>query len=246
MNQMAYYNDLDFSNFYSRFHENDNVLVCRDNILYYNGETKIISGTYKVIHGECVNLGNFRVSNLDYQIWRLEPALLFFNIRESVLVKNITKESLYQFLTQIINLCSKNILTASEEASVISFADYYSSLKTIEPYLRNELLDVYNDITKYIINAAKEMDSYNITPGFKIIYEKMFGELKNTENDSSSNETSKQRVKSSSNKPKIVPIPIPIQDIKDKELNNSAFINIVILSILLIGTVVLSTILFLS
>lgn len=246
MNQMALYNDTDFSNLFARFHENDNSLVCRDNILYYNGETTEIHGSYKVVHGECVNLGNLRVSNLDYQIWRLKPALLFFNIRETVIVKNLTKENLYNFLTQVIDLCSKENITPVEKTSIKSFIDYYSSLKSIESYLRYELFDVYNDITKYIINATKSMTSSNITPGFRLIYEELFGTVKNDEESSSSNQNSYQRIKTSNNKPKITPIPIPFDNNQEKELRDTGFINVIVLSLFLIGIAAVSAFLLLS
>ena len=247
MNQMALYNDIDFANLYSKFHENDNSLVCRDNILYYNGETKEIHGTYKVIKGEGVNLGNLRVSNLDYQIWKLEPAFLFFNIRETVIVRNLTKENLYNFLTQVIDLCSKEYLSPYEETSVKSFIDYYASLKSIEPYLRYELFDVYNDISKYIINAAKSMTSSNITPGFKLIYTELFGEIRTDEESSSSIQSSHQRVKTSSNKPKVTPIPVLLDNYhQEKELKDTGYINVVVLSLFLISIIAVSALLIFS
>ena len=34
MDQLSYYNDLEFSNNYAKYHNNDNSLICKNNVLY--------------------------------------------------------------------------------------------------------------------------------------------------------------------------------------------------------------------
>lgn len=90
------------------------------------------------------------------------------------------------------------------------------------------------------------MASSNITPGFKLIYEELFGAVKNDEETSSSNQNSYQRIKSASNKPKITPIPIPIDNNQEKEFRDTGFISIIVLSLFLIGVIAVSAFLILS
>jgi hypothetical protein len=104
MNGFAYWNDIYFSNSYSKFHGSDNSLVCSNNILYYKGLTTPIVGNYLIKKNECVDLSSFKVSSIDNQVWSLEPHELFFWIRETVCLNNLSNEELNSRLNQFANL----------------------------------------------------------------------------------------------------------------------------------------------
>lgn len=173
MNGFAYWNDIYFSNSYSKFHGSDNSLVCSNNILYYKGQTTPIVGNYLIKKNECVDLSSFKVSSIDNQVWALEPHELFFWIRETVCLNNLSNEELNSRLNQFANLFTKYQLNDQEKNIVSGFIDYYSSLKTIEKYLRYNLLDALNIIETNIIDKAKAANVDNLTPGYRMIYEKL-------------------------------------------------------------------------
>lgn len=205
MDQLSYYNDLEFSNNYAKYHNNDNSLICKNNVLYYNGESKIIAGNISIFAGECISLGNMVIGKLDDQIWALEPCLLYFNIRESIKLYNYSKGDIINSVMMINNLLYKDNLTQNEVNIINNFTNYYMALKTIEPYLRDNLYDYFKAININIMSDVKKANSNNVTPGVKLVYEKIFGnivELIKDEEASSSNQNSYQRVKSQSNKPK--------------------------------------------
>jgi len=240
MNPMAYYNDIDFSNIFEKFHPGDHSLVCRNNILYYLGDTTSIVGSCGVTKGECINLNEFKIRTIDNQVWKLSPHLLYFNVRETVVLHNLDVNDQYSKLNQINAIASKNILNVTEESIIESFMDYYCSLKSIEPYLRNNLLDTYNRINQYVINEAKKMNSNNITQGYRIIYEKAFGELKDAVNqidDGPSQGLGVQRTRFSGNTPKpIAPLYIPKAE-EENKLNQAAFTYLFLILFIIVSTI---------
>lgn len=241
MDQMAYYNDSYFNMNFSKYHENDISLICQNNIVYYNGEPKVLSGMIKVNTNERIYLGKYKISNINNNVWQLEPYLIFFYIRESVKLLDIDVKN---SVIDIYKLASKSYIDESDKLSLSYTVDYYNSLKTIEHQLSGELYESYQNI-KNMFMEIRNMNESNITPGFKLIYEKLFGEIKNDiNNNSTSNSKGIARSRIDSSKPKAILTPI-YQDNQesDQKINNAAFISVVALVILIL-TIVIGTMTF--
>lgn len=238
MDQMAYYNDNYFANNFSKYHENDTSLVCQNNILYYYGETKTISGMINIQENERVYLNKFRISNLNPNQWLMEPYQIYFYIRESVKLEDIDiKDS----IMHVYNTASKPYLEETDKLSLNYIVDYYNSLKTIENYLTGDLFDAYKFI-KNMFTSIGSLNERNITPGFRLMYEKIFGEIKDDyTNESSGNANGVARTRFSGPKP-----PAPVTPLfssenynnnNNEKFNNAAFISVVALIILILAIV---------
>ncbi|MBR5662934.1 MAG: hypothetical protein IKX00_04760 [Bacilli bacterium] len=237
MDQMAFYNDSYFDLNYS--HKDDKSLICQNNTLYYTGETKTIYGMIKVEQNERVNLYNFRMSNLNNNQWNMQPHQLFFYIRESIKLSDIdVKES----IMNIYKAASKSYLLETDKLSLIYTVDYFNALKTIENYLSGDLFDAYKYM-KDMFTTISTMNQNTITPGFRLMYEKIFGEIQDDlANESSSNANGIARTRFTGPKP---PTPVPIyqntntDNIDDNQkFNNAAFISVVALVILMLAIVI--------
>lgn len=232
MDQMAYYNDNYFNDNFQKYHPNDISLICQNNTLYYNGETKVISGMISVQNNERINLNRYKVSNINVDQWQMEPYQLYFYIRESIKLVDIDIKS---NVINIYNTASKGILEETDKLSLNYTVDYYNSLKSMENHLSGDLFDAYKYI-KNMFSTIKLMNDRNITPGFKLIYEKLFGEIKkDLNNDSSSNAIGISRTRYSGPKPP-TPIPIPTNT-ENQRFNDAAFISVVVLVILILAIV---------
>lgn len=229
MDAMAYYNDNYFAINFNKYHENDSSLVCHNNILYYNGDEKVIYGSIKVQPNERVSLNKYRLSNLNVNQWMMDAHQLFFYIRESVklLDVNIDKN-----IIDIYQMASKRFIDETEKFSLTYLVDYYNSLKTIEPNLSDDLFEAFKKI-KNVFAEVKTMTSSNITPGFRLIYEKIFGDIKESESESSSNSESNSRgiQRTNSTIPKV-------HHSDNNEFNEAAFISVCALIILILALVI--------
>lgn len=231
VDQMAYYNDNYFNSNFQKHHPNDDSLICQNNTLYYYGDTKVVSGMIDVKNNERINLNRFKVSNINNNQWDMEPYQIFFYIRESVKVDGIDVKA---NIMVIYKLASKDYLEETDKFSLEYFIDYYNGLKSIENYLSGDLFDSLKYI-KDILTTISSMDTRNISPGFRLIYEKFFGEIKNDyQNDStgSSMGSSKTRSNLPSGAHFAEPIPTP------SDYSNAAFISCVALVILILAIVI--------
>lgn len=253
MNSMAYYNDVEFTNLWNKYHQDDTSLVCNNNILIYHGESKFIKGVCGVKKDECVNLGSFRIATME-EIFKLEPHIFFFIIREYLKYINFEDAQLFQYINELESEISKTNLTDLEEQTIISFTDYYNSLKSVDPYLRGKLLDVYNYLNKYIISIPKKMDPNNMPRGFQIILKRTFDQMQTGEEDSLNNNNDsqpegiyngKQRTRNSGFVPKPTPVPLSTDDYIQDDFTNAAFANVLLIIFLIIATIaVILTLLF--
>lgn len=239
MDQMAYYNDNYFNINFKKYHPDDDSLICQNNTLYYYGEPKVISGMITVQNNERVHLNRYKISNMNVDQWQMEPYQIFFFIRESVKVDGIDVKANIMI---VYKTASKQFLDESDKFSLSYTVDYFNSLKTIEKHLSGDLFDSYNYI-KDIFTAVRSMDNSNITPGFRLIYEKVFGEIKNDINNSSnssSNVNGIARTKHTGpvSHAKITPIfqDTNLQD-DNQQVSNAAFISVVALVILILAIV---------
>lgn len=237
MDQMAYYNDNYFNINFKKYHPDDTSLICQNNTLYYYGDTKVVSGMIKVQENERVNLNRFKVSNINTDQWQMEPYQIFFFIRESVKIDGIDVKA---NIMVIYKTASKPYLEETERFSLNYTVDYFNSLKTIESHLSGDLFDSYKYI-KDIFTTVKSMNDSNITPGFKLIYERLFGEIKNDfNNNSSSNINGNARTRQSGPVSHAVVTPL-FQDNnfqeEKKDVSNAAFISVVALVILILAIV---------
>ena len=238
MDQMAYYNDNYFKENNNTYHEGDTSLICQNNILYYCGETKTISGMINVQENERVYLNKFRISNLNNNQWKMEPHQLYFYIRESVKLEDIDiKDSIMHIYTT----ASKNYLEETDKLSLNYIVDYYNSLKSIENHLSGDLFDAYKYIKNMFLSISS-MNERNITPGFRFIYEKLFGEIKSDyENESNGNSNGIAKTRSALPKkptPMVTPLFTENIDSDNQKFNNAAFVSVVVLVILIVAIVV--------
>lgn len=237
MNEMAFYNDNYFDINFKKYHPNDNSLICQNNILYYYDISKIIYGMIKVYENERINLGQYRLSNINVDQWKMEPYQLFFFIRESIkLIGTDIKEN----IMNIYKTASKKYVEENDKLSLSYTVDYYNSLKTIENHLSGDLFDAFKYL-KDMFTTIGSMTSQNITEGFKYMYQKIFGEIKNDfNNDSSSMTNGNARTRYTGPKPHSNVEQIyqntNIQN-ESKEINNAAFISFVTLVILILAIV---------
>lgn len=245
MEELAEYNKYWFEkNFYDVHGNMNKVLTCENNILTYNGETKIINGSITVSKDEFINLGTFRMSSIDNQVWKLEPYLFFFNIRETIFTEQKDQSDLDKYIISINQISSKNYLSQIEVNTLNNFIDYYNSLKQIEPTLRGSLRETYLKFNTYIIDEAKKINNSNITQGYRLIQEKLFGQIINDEqeNNSSSMEQSFTRVKRNSNIPKshmVSPIITDIYSSNDKTFkSDAAYITCIALILVILASVI--------
>ena len=229
--QYAYYNDLSFKNNYSLHHPDDTTLVCQNNSLFYNGEDKVISGNITVKQNERVYLDTFKIMNMNPDQWKMEPYQIFFYIRESVKIIGIdVKEN----IMSVYKVASKSYLEETDKFSLDYFVDYYNALKSIESHLTGDLFDTLKFIKEMLTNISS-MDTNNITPGLKIIYEKLFGEIKNNaQNESPGN--SMGNAKTRSNLPSGAHYSDP--SINSVDYKSAAFISCVVLVILILAIVI--------
>jgi len=235
---MADYNDYEFNQCYKKYHENDNTLVCLNNTLYYNGDDKTIYGMIAVRNNERVVLNMFNLARLNVNQWQMEAHQLFFYIRETVKLEGVDIRS---SIIDIQKLASKRYLDEEDKLPLNYIVDYYNALKTIEVNLSGNLWDSLN-LIKNMFDEIKTMNGSDITPGYKLIYEKLFGELK--ENlDSSNDQTNSRgnaRTRYDGNKPKphITPIYQESNEYDNQKFNNAAFISVVALVILILAIVI--------
>lgn len=191
MDQMAYYNDNYFNINFKKYHPDDTTLICQNNTLYYYGDTKIISGMISVQENERVNLNRYKISNMNVNQWKMEPFQIFFFIRESVKVDGIDVKT---NIMLVYKTASKQYLEETDKLSLTYTVDYFNSLKTIENYLSGDLFDSYKYI-KDMFTTVRSMNEANITPGFKLIYEKLFGEIRKDINNNSGNTNGNARTR---------------------------------------------------
>ena len=233
MDPMAYYNDNYFDINFKQYHPDDNSLVCQNNTLYYYGEPKVISGMVSVQTHERVNLDRYKLSNLNVNQWKMESYQLFFYIRESVKMLGV---DISDSLMDVYKVASKRFIDEPDKFTLNYIIDYYKSLKTIEPCLSDELFEAFKKI-KAMFNEVQHMNTSNITEGFKLIYEKLLGEIKQNEEPSSSQSLNGPvRSRHDPTKPKITPISFSEGDVQID--NKAAFISIVSLIILILAIVI--------
>jgi hypothetical protein len=234
----------EFNNMYKQYHNNDYSLVCHNNILYYDGDTKPIQGFIGVVRGEQVNLGNYRVRVIDPDIWKLPPYLLFFNLRESINLHNIDINVINQELDNIISLINKNKLSEYEKTKLINHIDYYLALKQIQSTLRGKLDYYYNSFTQKVLPIIIKNNSNNYTEGYKLIYDKLYNEIISNPavenmNESSGEEKGKQRTHNKYKNVHFSEDQYLIDDFEDNKkdfLNNTAaYINAVIIIVLTVA-----------
>ena len=169
------FNDIYVNDSFHKYHTNDDTsFSCSNSIIRYMGDTKYISGFVGVVKGEQKNLGNYPVRRIDPAVWKLEPHLLFFNLRESInLYKadaSVIRGKIYNFLA----LASKNNLNDYEKTKLMEEIDLYISLKKIHKTLRDELYDYYKCFNDIIIPRIINLKENDMTDGFKIIYERLY------------------------------------------------------------------------
>ena len=159
--------------------------------------------------------------------WDMEPYQIFFYIRESVKVDGIDVKA---NIMVIYKVASKDYLEETDKFSLEYFVDYYNGLKSIENYLSGDLFDSLKYI-KDVFTTISSMDTRNIPPGFKLIYEKLFGEIKNDfQNDSSGSSMGSSKTRSN--------LPSGAHFSEPTEYNNAAFISCVALVILILAIVI--------
>ena len=239
MDQLASYNDIDFANLMYKYHPDDNSLRCENNIVYYQGETTFFAGRCGVQKGECVNLGYFRVGLIDIPIWRLEPAALFFLIREYVnsiyTITNIDND-----INSIDAIVKKSSLEKEENNLLDSFMDYYNSLKMFKPYLREELQENFGKISTWINGLIS--GTALVTPGYKLVNDKFFEFAKaNTSDEQKDNSGGNGVARTHHNKafktqPTNVSNYYDASEYEPNLLSNEAFVNLITIIFLLIAT----------
>ena len=238
MDQMANYNKYYFDLYYKKYHENDTSLVCQNNTLYYLGDTTNISGMINVQQNEKVYLDRFSLATLNNDQWQMKPFQLFFYIKKNV---ELLLVDIKNSLMSIYNTASKNNLEETDKLSLYYTIDFYNALKSIETHLSGKLFDAYKYL-KDMFTRIRTMTDNNITAGFRLIYNKIFGEIKNDyNNDSGGNENANVRTRYSGPKP-IAPPPTPLysENTTDNNqmFNNVAFISVVALILLILVIVV--------
>ena len=245
MNQMAVLNDRLFSELFDKYHnEDDNFLVCNNNIVTYFGETKTISGHYRILKNSSINLGNFYVADIDTQVWMLESHVLFFLISEFTKIRNGNYNFVYIFdyLTNIIN---KNQPTSEEITTIIRFVDYYNSLNIYKAYLRDDLEILFEEITRYISKTLNSFNNKPITPGYRYVYERLFKQVvsntnQSVETDSSGMDQGKSRIRA--NGPRNVnfnPVPsdLSLTEFFTDPTSKAAFSNLLMIIFIIIITI---------
>ena len=230
-------NDDAFNYNFKLNHPNDYSLICQNNILYYSGDTKVISGLFTVNSNASVNLGKYRVTDIDPNQWKMEPYQLFFYIKESATLIDIDKTAYHN---NIRNSLLNNNLKESDKLDLDYLVDYYNALKTIENYLTGDLYDTYNTIKKILHNSATK-NEYSLTEAEKYIYNKIydiFQKDNSSQNNTNSNSTSESRgfARTNSKLPTGAHFAEPTSD--SSNFNNLAFISVVSLIVLLLAIVI--------
>ena len=163
----------EFNDLFHQYHPNDFSLVCNNNVLYYGGETREIFGGVRINYGDNFNLQNYRVRNINPNVWKLPPFLLFFNIRESVVrsednIVNSNNE-IYNF-RKIIN---KTNLSDQERLFINYEVDYFLALDKISQTLTGGLVDYYNQLNNIIRNQILHTPYSSATEGIRLIQDKI-------------------------------------------------------------------------
>ena len=169
------FTDIYVNDSFHKYHGNDDTsFSCSNNIIKYSGDTKYISGFVGVVKGEQKNLGSYPVRRIDPGVWKLEPHLLFFNLRESInLYKadaSVIRGKIYNFLS----LASKNNLNDYEKTKLIEEIDLYIALKKTQNTLRDELYDYYKCFNDIVVPRIINLKENEMSEGFKIIYERLY------------------------------------------------------------------------
>lgn len=239
MDQLAAYNDIDFTNLMYKYHPNDNTLRCENNIVYYEGETKFFAGRCGVQKGECVNLGYFRVGLIDIPVWQLDTHALYFLIREYVnsiyTVTNINKD-----IEKMDIIVKMNPLGNDEKDLLNSFMDYYNSLKMFKPYLRWELKENFEVISSWINNLVSGIAL--VTEGNKIVNDKFFEYVKSNNQEELNNSGGKGTARVLRNtafktQPTNISSYYDTSEYDPNIFSNGAFVNLLTIIFLVIATI---------
>ena len=163
----------EFNNLFAEYHPNDYSLVCNNNVLYYGGDNKTIYGNIRINYGDSFNIENFPIRNIDPAIWRQEPYILFFIIRESIKHSYDndvqSRNEIYNFNTII----HKNNLSDNEKLFVSYELDYYLALNSIRPFLRDGLYDYFKTYFDKIIPGIFRTPSNQLTEGIEYAQNKL-------------------------------------------------------------------------
>lgn len=219
-------------------HPNDYSLICQNNTLYYNGDAKAIYGMFIVNNNSSVDLGKYRVTNINPKQWEMEPYQLFFFIKESVTLSDVDKT---QYHNNIRNSLLNNDLNENNKLELDYLVDYYCALRTIESYLSGDLYDSYNTIKKILFNSSSK-NQFSLTKAEEYIYNRIYdifqkdNQVQNNDNSSNSESNNRGYARQNSKLPAGVHFAEPSNSSSD--FNNLAFISVVSLIVLLLAIVI--------
>ena len=251
MEQMGYYNDIEFNNKFYVYHPNDNSLKCENNIVYYLGDTKAISGNCGVNHGECINLRYIRIGTLNESVWKLDSHVLYFYIREYINAIYQTND-ISSELNNIKDYIKLDITTftkfENDHHMLSSFMDYYNALRMYENYLADDLNNNYLAIKNWFKTT---FFSININDKAReIILSKLQDNLKEEEHQNKNNPNnngSNGKARARKGPTGVyIPEPSPIPDGFDGSYEKAAFTNLLLIIFIIIITIaIVLTLLFL-
>ena len=154
MDQMAYYNDSYFKENYNTYHEGDTSLICQNNILYYCGETKTISGMINVQENERVylKLNSLEPSSEYCRFGIVSNIPLYSCIRSSVLHRKLIS---IHFSDQYVST-SHQLLSPASFLTIPYAKDYIKPGKDLKNVLGIILYEPHQLIT--LVSRGDEED----------------------------------------------------------------------------------------
>lgn len=191
-------NDI-FNSYYEKYHPNDKSLVCHDDKVFYNGESRQIYGFVGVYKGEQVKLVNadghrYPVRTINPAVWKLDSALLFFIIKEAVKFYKKDISEINGKISFYLSRFNKNNLTETEKTIVLAEIDEYLVLKQQENVISDEVYDYVKAFEKQVNDKIFQSDFNSMSEGYKITYYKIYEAMqKSRENqtpDSNQNNSS--------------------------------------------------------
>ena len=192
---MADFDNEEFNLYYQKNHPNDNSLVCHDDTVFYNGESKQIYGYVGVYKGEHVKLVNndghrYSVRLINPNVYKLDNPLLFFNVKESVKFYKKDLSQINDKVSFFLSRFNKNNLSESETTLILAEVDEYLVLKQNEKVLSEEVYDYVKTFEKKVYREVLSKNYETMSDGYKVIYYKIYDAMRSYEQDHNQNQES--------------------------------------------------------
>ena len=197
---MADIDNEEFNVYYQKYHPGDTALTCHNDTIYYNDESKQIYGYVGVYKGEQVKLVNnsghrYSVRQINPNVYKLDNALLFFDIKESVKFYKKDLSEINNKVSFFLSRFNKNNLSKPETTLILAEIDEYLVLKQNEKVLSEGVYDYVKVFENRIYKEVLSKNYESMSDGYKVIYYKIFEAMRNYDqehNQDQSNSSSSQ------------------------------------------------------